>query len=76
MTRQDPHRLPAQAYRLGSTIPLAVCIGSTAPTAKIRDDGTPSHRGINRQVRASPISASRPAASDAHRLPNENPKSP
>jgi hypothetical protein len=76
MIRHGPHRLPAQAYQLRPTIPLAVRIRSTAPLVKIRHDGTRLHCGINRQVRTFAISASRPAASDAHRLPNQNPKSP
>jgi hypothetical protein len=76
MIRHGPHGLRAQAYQLRSIIPFAVRIRSTAPVVKIRRDRTPPHRGINRQGRAFPISASCPAASDAHRVPNQNPKSP
>jgi hypothetical protein len=76
MIRHGPHRLPAQAYALRPTIPLAVRIRSTAPLVKIRHDGTQLHCGINRQVRTFAISASHLATVSAPRLPHRNPKSP
>jgi hypothetical protein len=76
MTWRGLHRLNAEAYPLWSTISLAVRIRSTAPMVKIRHDNPWMHRKIHRQGRAFPISTPRPAASDAHRLPNQNPKSP